>query len=181
MAVSPKGGIMKLTKRGIAVRNTAVILVGLFIWETIGGAVAAESPQPEVQVIVTEAKPKTIEFPLDAWSPATAKAYARFALEEYGWDEAQFECVHALWTRESNWRWKAKSPTSDYGIPQRHMSKNSQRKKSRISYLTQSSRFHGDSVILTIATVAPAQQKIIQTAKVGIRKCKKTTSPCIAS
>jgi resuscitation-promoting factor RpfB len=126
MAVSPKGGIMKLTKRGIAVRNTAVILVGLFIWETIGGAVAAESPQPEVQVIVTEAKPKTIEFPLDAWSPATAKAYARFALEEYGWDEAQFECVHALWTRESNWRWKAKSPTSDYGIPQRHMSKNSQ-------------------------------------------------------
>jgi hypothetical protein len=180
MAVSPKGGIMKLTKRGIAVRNTAVILVGLFVWETIGGAVAAESPQPEVQVIMTEAKPKTIEFPLDAWSPATAKAYARFAAEKYGWDETQFECVHALWTRESNWRWKAKSPTSDYGIPQRHMSKNSQAEIKDFC-LTQSSRFHGDSVISNIATVAPAQQKIIQTAKVGIKKCKKTTSPCIAS
>jgi hypothetical protein len=124
MAVSPKGGIMKLTKRGIVVRNTAVVLIGLFIWETVG-AVAAETPQPEVQVIMTEAKPKTIELPIAAWSPAIAKAFARFVAEDYGWDEKQFDCVHALWTRESNWRWQAKSPTSDYGIPQRHMSKNS--------------------------------------------------------
>lgn len=113
---------MKLTKRGIVVRNTAVILIGLFIWETVG-AVAAETPQPEVQVIMTETKPKTIEFPIAAWSPATAKAFARFVAEDYGWDEKQFECVNALWTRESHWNWKAKSPTSDYGIPQRHMSK----------------------------------------------------------
>lgn len=113
---------MKLTKRGIVVRNTAVILIGLFVWETIGAAVAADEPQTEVQVVMTEAKPKTIEFPVDAWSPATAKAYARFVAEKYGWDEKQFKCLDALWTRESHWNWKAKSPTSDYGIPQRHMS-----------------------------------------------------------
>lgn len=114
---------MKLTKRGIVVRNTGAILIGLFVWEAIGAAVAAESPETEVQVIVTEAKPKTIEFPIDAWSPATAKAYARYVAEKHGWGEKEFECVNALWTRESHWNWKAKSPTSDYGIPQRHMSK----------------------------------------------------------
>lgn len=117
---------MKLTKRGIAVRNTAVILVGLFVWETLGAAVADDTPRTEVQVVTPSVtKAKTIEFPLEAWSPATAKSYARFVAEKYGWDETQFECLNALWIRESNWRWQAKSPTSDYGIPQRHMSKNS--------------------------------------------------------
>jgi len=124
MAVSPKGGIMKLTKRGRMVRTIVIVLSGLFIWEAVNAA-ADDKPQSEVEVVMTETKPKTIEFPLEAWSPATAKSYARFVAEKYGWDETEFQCVNALWIRESNWRWQAKSPTSDYGIPQRHMSKNS--------------------------------------------------------
>jgi len=32
-----------------------------------------------------------------------------------------FTCLVQLWMKESNWRPEAKSPTNDYGIPQRNM------------------------------------------------------------
>jgi len=110
---------MKLTKRGRTVRNIGIGLIALFAWDA--ATAKAEAP------ITVEVKPivKTIEFPLKAWSPAIAKAYGEYAVEEYGWDSKQFECLEALWTRESHWNWKAKSPTDDFGIPQRHMRKNS--------------------------------------------------------
>ena len=104
-----------LTKRGRIVRNIGVGLIALFIWE----AATAKAEAPVVQVQPVQVK--TIEFPLEAWSPATAKAYGKYAMKKYGWDDKQYECLEALWTRESNWRWKAKSPTNDYGIPQRNM------------------------------------------------------------
>lgn len=109
-----------LTKRGRTVRNIGIGLIVLFIWE----AAMAKAEAPVVQVEPVQVK--TIEFPLEAWSPATAKAYGKYAMKEYGWDDEQYECLEALWTRESNWRWKAKSPTGDFGIPQRHMRKNSE-------------------------------------------------------
>lgn len=112
---------MKLTKRGRTVRNIGIGLLVLFIWEA--GTAQAEAPVRVGEV--QPAKIKTIDFPLEAWSPAIAKAYGEYAIEEYGWDDKQFECLEALWNRESNWRWKAKSPTNDFGIPQRHMRKNS--------------------------------------------------------
>jgi len=104
-----------LTKRGRIVRNIGVGLIALFIWE----AATAKAEAPVVQVEPVQVK--TIKFPLEAWSPATAKAYGKYAMEEYGWDDKQFDCLAALWTRESHWNWKAKSPTNDYGIPQRNM------------------------------------------------------------
>ena len=111
---------MKLTKRGRTVRNIGIGLIALFVWEA--ATAKAEAPtMVEVKPVV-----KTIEFPLEAWSPTIAKAYGKYAVEEYGWDGKQFECLEALWNRESNWRWKAKSPTGDFGIPQRHMRKNSE-------------------------------------------------------
>lgn len=113
-----------LTKRGRTVRNIGVGLIALFIWEA--ATAKAEAPVKVEAVEVQPAKIKTIDFPLEAWSPATAKAYGRYAIQEYGWGEDEFECLEALWTKESNWRWKAKSPTSDFGIPQRHMRKNTQ-------------------------------------------------------
>ena len=112
-----------LTKRGRTVRNIGVGLIGLLIWEA--GSAQAEAPIVE-KVVVQPVKAKTIDFPLEAWSPATAKEYGKYAIQEYGWDDAQFECLKALWTKESNWRWKAKSPTNDYGIPQRNMPDNTQ-------------------------------------------------------
>lgn len=39
--------------------------------------------------------------------------------------KAQFGCLAKLWGKESAWNYKAKSPTHDYGIPQRHMRHNS--------------------------------------------------------
>jgi len=38
--------------------------------------------------------------------------------------EKQYQCLHTLWTKESNWRSNAKSATHDMGIPQRHMKHN---------------------------------------------------------
>jgi len=115
---------MKLTKRGRTVRNIAIGFAILLVWEA--GTAIAEAPVVPVKVELTQpAKIKTIDFPLKAWSPTIAKAYGKYAIQEYGWNDEQFECLEALWNRESNWRWQAKSPTSDYGIPQRHMRKNS--------------------------------------------------------
>jgi hypothetical protein len=53
-----------------------------------------------------------------------AKEQAHF---QYGWDKEQFKCLGKLWGKESAWNHEAKSPTQDYGIPQRHMSKNTQK------------------------------------------------------
>jgi hypothetical protein len=48
------------------------------------------------------------------------KAYAKIiAAEDYGWTGSQFTCLDLLWTRESNWNYKAQNPSSGaYGIPQ---------------------------------------------------------------
>ena len=52
------------------------------------------------------------------------KAYAEYKSKTYKWGKEQQKCLRALWGKESAWNFKAKSPTKDYGIPQRHMSKN---------------------------------------------------------
>ena len=77
-------------------------------------------------VAVPKLQVKSLAFPIKAWIPETGKAYAKYAISEYDWDNTQYNCLIKLWTRESNWRWKAKSPTSDFGIPQRHMRGKSQ-------------------------------------------------------
>jgi hypothetical protein len=53
------------------------------------------------------------------------KDFARFLVAK-NWSNAdkQFQCLAHLWGKESAWNYKAKSPTHDYGIPQRHMSHN---------------------------------------------------------
>ena len=51
--------------------------------------------------------------------PETAKAAAKSMLPAYGWDEAQYQCLETIWTRESNWNYAAENPSSGaYGIPQ---------------------------------------------------------------
>jgi membrane-bound lytic murein transglycosylase MltF len=57
---------------------------------------------------------------------AEPKTYAHHLVKKHWRDSArQFTCLKALWGKESAWNHKAKSPTHDYGIPQRHMSHNS--------------------------------------------------------
>lgn len=52
-------------------------------------------------------------------TPDAAKAAAKSMLPAYGWDEAQYQCLETIWTRESNWNYAAENPSSGaYGIPQ---------------------------------------------------------------
>lgn len=60
------------------------------------------------------------------------KEYARqMALSKYGWGRVQQKCLNILWGKEAAWNHAAKSPTDDYGIPQRHMRNNSQKEIDR--------------------------------------------------
>lgn len=56
---------------------------------------------------------------LDRAGPDMSKAYARGAMQHWGWGPAQWAPLDSLWTRESGWRWYADNPSSSaYGIPQ---------------------------------------------------------------
>ncbi len=47
------------------------------------------------------------------------RAVARVLVAERGWSDSQFQCLDKLWTKESNWRYTARNPSSGaYGIPQ---------------------------------------------------------------
>lgn len=49
----------------------------------------------------------------------TAQAIAYDMVMARGWSQAEYECLVALWKRESNWNVYAHNPTSGaYGIPQ---------------------------------------------------------------
>ena len=51
--------------------------------------------------------------------PGTARAIGLEMVLARGWDEGQFACLDALWTRESGWRVDAHNKSSGaYGIPQ---------------------------------------------------------------
>ena len=47
----------------------------------------------------------------DIWTPEDSKDYARFLVDDYGWNSNQYLCLEQLWTKESNWRHKAFNKT----------------------------------------------------------------------
>ena len=55
-----------------------------------------------------------------ARTPNGAKYVARQIMQtEYNWGKYQFACLNNLWTKESNWNYKARNPRSGaHGIPQ---------------------------------------------------------------
>ena len=53
------------------------------------------------------------------------KTYAKqLVIKHFKQPERQFACLKQLWGKESAWNYKAKSPSHDYDIPQRHMKHN---------------------------------------------------------
>ncbi|WP_353810153.1 lytic transglycosylase domain-containing protein [Agromyces sp. SYSU T00194] len=51
--------------------------------------------------------------------PGSAQAYAAGAVAARGWSTGEFDCLVALWNKESGWRVNAMNPYSGaYGIPQ---------------------------------------------------------------
>lgn len=55
-----------------------------------------------------------------ARTPKGARSVAAdMAKEKYGWGKYQFSCLNALWTKESNWNYRARNKrTGAHGIPQ---------------------------------------------------------------
>lgn len=55
-----------------------------------------------------------------AKTPDGARLVAKdLVLNKYGWSASQFYCLNKLWTKESNWRYKARNKTSGaHGIAQ---------------------------------------------------------------
>jgi hypothetical protein len=55
-----------------------------------------------------------------ARTPKGAKKVAKeFAKSKYGWGSYQFSCLETLWTKESNWNYRARNKrTGAHGIPQ---------------------------------------------------------------
>ena len=55
-----------------------------------------------------------------AREPQGAKQVAKVLIaEKYQWGERQYECLNNLWTKESNWNYKARNKVSGaHGIPQ---------------------------------------------------------------
>lgn len=64
-------------------------------------------------------KPRPVAPAVGTPDPGTAQAIAYEMLSEHGWDQSEYECLVALWTRESHWNVYAHNTSSGaYGIPQ---------------------------------------------------------------
>ncbi len=60
---------------------------------------------------IVVASPAVAQSPkLPERTPAAAKAHAKTQMSAYGWkSNAEWKCLHTLWTKESNWRPAAKN------------------------------------------------------------------------
>jgi len=69
---------------------------------------------------VVKPKPKTFSAPAAGTpDPGTAQAIAYDMVIARGWSQAEFDCLVALWNRESHWNVYAHNTRSGaYGIPQ---------------------------------------------------------------
>jgi hypothetical protein len=90
----------------------------------VDSSVAAASVAAEAYAV--EAKPDEPEPAAAGWAPpavvpdpGSAQAYAAGAVAARGWPSTEFDCLVALWSKESGWRVNAYNASSGaYGIPQ---------------------------------------------------------------
>jgi hypothetical protein len=81
-------------------------------------------PPPPPPTPVAEAKPSSgsggaASAPVAVANPGSAQAIAAEMLAARGFGAEQFDCLVALWNKESGWRVNASNPSSGaYGIPQ---------------------------------------------------------------
>ena len=71
--------------------------------------------EPVTQVTVTGTKASA---PAVSVAPGTSQAIAYDMVIARGWDDSEFNCLVALWNRESGWRTNAANASGAYGIPQ---------------------------------------------------------------
>lgn len=83
-------------------------------------------PPPEPEPVIEAPKKTTGSQPSRRGAPSapvaqpgTAQAIAQGMVAARGWGDGEFNCLVALWNRESGWRADAANPSSGaYGIPQ---------------------------------------------------------------
>ncbi len=81
--------------------------------------VLVDEPTDEVIAIGTKTEPKVAYVPVTSNSGSNRALGKSMAASMYGWTGEQWECLNALFTKESNWRTGAANPSSSaYGIPQ---------------------------------------------------------------
>lgn len=95
--------------------------------EVSRSVVSRVSVKAAVDTVIVQGSgdPAALGANLDSLAPGTtkpdgARRWAKvYIAQKYGWGQDQFVCLDKLWTRESNWRYKAKNKSSSaYGIPQ---------------------------------------------------------------
>lgn len=115
-----------------SVASLAFVLAAAVPPPAIGDAPAAAEPRPAQSVIVDAgavlAAAARDDYGVSRFStapavgvpdPGTAQAIAYELVTARGWSHAEYECLVALWNRESHWNVYAHNPVSGaYGIPQ---------------------------------------------------------------
>jgi hypothetical protein len=80
--------------------------------------VVEKKPEPKVAAASTSAGSGWAP-PAITPDPGSAQAYAAGAVAARGWASSEFDCLVALWSKESGWRVNAYNASSGaYGIPQ---------------------------------------------------------------
>lgn len=113
--------MVRLTNRGHFLLLTVLLTpIGLGISNSFAEPTVVPEP------IIVKVKPE-VNLVTVLSEMAEPKTYTRITMKtQYGWGDEQFKCLGPLWGKESAWNYEAKSPTHDYGIPQRHMRNNTQ-------------------------------------------------------
>ena len=113
--------MVKEIKQNAPQRRFSKLLVGLSVTTLITALMTSYALSDGQEAPVEVAKVQEI-------APPDPKTYARqTALTDFGWGISEQKCLAFLWGKESAWNYQAKSPTDDYGIPQRHMRHNTQK------------------------------------------------------
>jgi len=100
-------------------RARKIRAVKLYLVVYLTAVMTLFSPQTPTQAPKAEAKTEQPSITPRDYAFNTAKSV-------YGWGKSEHKCLGMLWGKESAWNFNAKSPTDDYGIPQRHMRNNTQ-------------------------------------------------------
>ena len=84
--------------------------------------VVTETPEPEptaTKGAAAKAAPKSTGAPAAGTpDPGSAKAIALEQVTARGWGASEYDCLVALWQKESSWNVYAYNPSGAYGIPQ---------------------------------------------------------------
>jgi uncharacterized protein YabE (DUF348 family) len=114
---APRGKVTVVTAGVPGVMQSTVKQVlhdGQVVSEEVTAQTVVSQPVTEVTTTGTKA-----DAPAVTVKPGTSQAIAHDLVLARGWDESEFECLVALWNRESGWRVNAANSSSGaYGIPQ---------------------------------------------------------------